>query len=167
MPTIVSPPPVEDSRQEEDYSHAREETSQPLIDPGQYEDEDTPPAAQPRLHHYEEPVLHREPPPPTFVAPPPPAVAPLEPPNESLLSKYAEAQAEIERLRTMLASYAADNNVGLRKRSVRSAEKSAEDEEGPEPGQETRLADNSETGVPPLIVIMIALGVFVTTYLFF
>ncbi|EJU03168.1 PapD-like protein [Dacryopinax primogenitus] len=95
------------------------------------------------------------------VHPPPP----VEAPDSGLLAKYADAQAEIERLRAMLASYTdpALPNVGLRRRGQRSPP----EEEEPRPSEETKFVESQPEGVPPLVVIMIALGVFITTYLFF
>jgi len=93
----------------------------------------------------------------------PPTVS-VDAPDSGLLAKYADAQAEIERLRAMLASYSdpAMPNVGLRRRGHRSNE-----EEDTRPSEDTKFVESQPDGVPPLVVIMIALGVFITTYLFF
>ncbi|KAJ7612419.1 PapD-like protein [Mycena rosella] len=83
--------------------------------------------------------------------------APL-PPVDDYASKYAEAQAEIERLRVLLAT--SQPPTELRRRTRRLSDETAVDvavlEEAP-----------IQEGVPLQIVVIIALGVFITTYLFF
>ncbi|KII86753.1 hypothetical protein PLICRDRAFT_55663 [Plicaturopsis crispa FD-325 SS-3] len=114
------------------------------------------------------------PPPPT----PPPVVAEPapNPVNEELLLKYRAAQSEIERLRSLLAAVPdtstlpAESTVAgteLRRRNRALSDDGstvAETEAG------TYLEDaamQSPEGVPLQVVVIIALGVFITTYLFF
>jgi len=91
---------------------------------------------------------------------PAPAAVPAPiPPADDYATKYAEAQAEIERLRALLAT--SQPPAELRRRTRRlSDEGTAVDvavlEEAP-----------IQEGVPLQVVVIIALGVFITTYLFF
>ncbi|KAJ7459919.1 PapD-like protein [Mycena latifolia] len=91
---------------------------------------------------------------------PPPVVLP--PAADAYAARYAEAQAEIERLRALLAASQPAPPTELRRRT---REQSAED---------VTTADTAalretlyKEGVPLEVVLIIALGVFVTTYLFF
>ncbi|KAJ7505249.1 PapD-like protein [Mycena galericulata] len=89
-----------------------------------------------------------------------PAAPPVSlPPTDDYAAKYAEAQAEIERLRALLAT--SQPPAELRRRTRRlSDDGTAVDvavlEEAP-----------IQEGVPLQVVVIIALGVFITTYLFF
>lgn len=102
----------------------------------------------------DEPVIHSE---------APRSLSPT-PPSDELLIKFQEAQAEIERLRTLLAA-AAPPETELRRRRRDS------ETETIIPGSDvgTFLEDPSfqQDGVPLQVVVIIALGVFITTYLFF
>ncbi|KZT60272.1 VAMP-associated protein [Calocera cornea HHB12733] len=174
---VISAPPHEEPA-DETFNQAREEITQTSIIPPipEPEPEPVPAPAPPVLAApapIPEPVKPVEvraastsrPHEPIHVSAPivPPTVA-REVPDNALLAKYADAQAEIERLRAMLASYSdpALPNVGLRRRGHRSNE-----EEDTRPSEETKFVESVAEGVPPLVVIMIALGVFITTYLFF
>jgi len=114
----------------------------------------------------------------------PPAPAPAPPAiNRELEEKYKEAQAEIQRLRALLAavpdpSSIADNEsvdpstaapTELRRRHATSA--ISEDGRSTYSRSEvgTMVDDHAvhQEGVPLQVVIIIAVGVFVTTYLFF
>ncbi|KAJ6559120.1 VAMP-associated protein [Mycena vulgaris] len=90
-----------------------------------------------------------------------PAVPPAPlPPADAHAAKYVEAQAEIERLRALLAT--SQPFTELRRRTR---------ERSPEVGSAVDAAGLKETiiseGVPLQVVVIIALGVFLTTYLFF
>ncbi|KAJ7761540.1 PapD-like protein [Mycena maculata] len=91
---------------------------------------------------------------------PTPAAIPVPlPPTDDYAAKYAEAQAEIERLRALLAT--SQPPAELRRRT----RKLSDD------GTAVDVAVLEETpiheGVPLQVVVIIALGVFITTYLFF
>lgn len=77
--------------------------------------------------------------------------------------KYQEAQAEIERLRSLLAAAAPPSELRRRTR--------AENDDATSVGSDvgTMIDDQSihQDGVPLQVVVIIALGVFITTYLFF
>ena len=112
-------------------------------------------------------------------APPPPAVVQV---NRDLELKLSDAQAEIQRLRALLAavpdpSSTAPESVApesaapseFRRRYAASSDDGASTYYG---GTEMGTVVDRETvihqdGVPLQVVIIIALGVFITTYLFF
>ena len=86
--------------------------------------------------------------------------------NEELLTKYKEAQAEIERLRHDMASMSIapiSELRGRRNRTISDAGSTADTD------IQTVNEDQHyhPDGVPPQVVVIIALGVFVMTYLFF
>jgi len=105
---------------------------------------------------------------------PPPAVAPFPVTNaESLanteiLAKYKEAQAEIERLRALLAAAPSSSSSELRRRTRALSDDGSTMAET-EVGASTMIEDGPlhQEGVPLQVVVIIALGVFITTYLFF
>ena len=113
------------------------------------------------------------PPPAPAVLPPVPIAAAAEPQAQAsaeLEAKYNEAQAEIQRLRALLAtapdpSSAPTEATGLRRRNR------ALSDDGSTTGTDigTMIDDHvvSPEGVPLQVVLIIALGVFITTYLFF
>ncbi|KAJ7147030.1 PapD-like protein [Mycena crocata] len=91
---------------------------------------------------------------------PTPAALPVPlPPAEDYSTKYAEAQAEIERLRALLATSQPPTELRRRTRKLS------------DDGTAVDVAMLEETpiqeGVPLQVVVIIALGVFITTYLFF
>ncbi|KAI0697869.1 PapD-like protein [Cytidiella melzeri] len=113
---------------------------------------------------------------------PPPAAAPVPvrtiDPNPELLNKLEDAQAEIQRLRNVISSMPAPSTVpstsvvsgtatDLRRRTR------ALSDDGSSVGPETEVSSYVEEGqlqpdgVPLQVVIIVALGVFITTYLFF
>ncbi|KAJ7600728.1 PapD-like protein [Mycena floridula] len=114
------------------------------------------------------------PPPPVsvFVQPPAEPVTPVEqvrslspsPPSDELLIKYQDAQAEIERLRSLLAAAAPPQETRRRTRRLSNEETTA-----PSSDVGTLMMDDQlhQEGVPLQVVVIIALGVFITTYLFF
>ncbi|KAI9464926.1 VAMP-associated protein [Lactarius psammicola] len=113
--------------------------------------------------------------------PPPPAPAPLvasappSEPNPEFLAKYKDAQAEIQRLRSLLAAVPDPSSVAssgtspteLRERHVRKGPRS--DDGTVVDSEVTYVSDASlqAEGVPLQIVVIIASLVFITTYLFF
>lgn len=116
-------------------------------------------------------------------SPPPPAPAPVEvlplaptPAPESeinlkLLAKYDEAQAEIQRLRAILAaapdpSIAPTEVTNLRRRN-RALSDDGSTFAGSDVGTMVSEVSTQPDGVPLQVVLIISLGVFVTTYLFF
>ena len=114
--------------------------------------------------------------------PPPPLPAPVVQINRDLELKLSDAQAEIQRLRVLLAavpdpSSTAPESVApesvapseFRRRYAASSEDGASTYYG---GTEVGTMVDRDTvihqdGVPLQVVIIIALGVFITTYLFF
>jgi len=98
---------------------------------------------------------------------PAPAATSDESFNDELLAKYSAAQAEIERLRATLASMVASPPDELRRRNRTLSDDGAS---VVETDVATVLEDNhyhQQEGVPLQLVVIIALGVFITTYLFF
>ncbi|KAG8880396.1 phosphatidylinositol-binding protein scs2 [Tulasnella sp. 331] len=94
--------------------------------------------------------------------------------EDPIASKYAEAQDEISRLKALVASLATskqNEESGIRRRTKALSDDgsyiadSIADDETVVDGRSSSVA--SESGVPLQVVIIIALGVFVTTYLFF
>ncbi|SJL07605.1 uncharacterized protein ARMOST_10955 [Armillaria ostoyae] len=132
--------------------------------------------------HHEEPPSELAPLPPVsvFVQPAPEPEPPVEhpstlapsPPNDELLIKYKESEAEIERLRGLLAAAAPPPEVSpevpeLRRRTRRLSDDmtiAPDSDVGTMVGEDVAL---QQDGVPLQVVIIIALGVFITTYLFF
>ncbi|KAH9166060.1 VAMP-associated protein [Lactarius sanguifluus] len=113
--------------------------------------------------------------------PPPPAPAPLaaptpsSEPNPEFLSKYKDAQAEIQRLRSLLAavpdpSSVASSGTSPTELRERHRSKGPRSDDGTVVDSEvTYMSDSSlqADGVPLQIVVIIASLVFITTYLFF
>jgi len=113
--------------------------------------------------------------------PPPPAPAPLvapapsSEPNPEFLSKYKDAQAEIQRLRSLLAAVPDPSSIAssgtspteLRERHRSRAPRS--DDGTVVDSEVTYVSDSSlqPEGVPLQVVVIIASLVFITTYLFF
>ncbi|KDQ25588.1 hypothetical protein PLEOSDRAFT_51893 [Pleurotus ostreatus PC15] len=101
---------------------------------------------------------------------PAPAPAPVESPlNIELQIKFEEAQAEIERLRNLLtaASVAAPTEQTEIRHRRRSYSDAGSDSGSTAIGTYIDDGYAPQDGVPLQIVVIIALGVFVTTYLFF
>jgi len=125
------------------------------------------------------------PPPPTPPAAPAPLPIPVPDHNEELFIKLQEAQAEIERLRNLISSMpdpstapttiepsVAPTSEFRRRHHPRSV--LSDDDEVSTLSPETEIGSyvdedilRNPEGVPLQVVIIIALGVFVTTYLFF
>lgn len=110
-------------------------------------------------------------------APPPvPTPAPVTvtvDPNPELVGKLNEAQAEIERLRRLISSMPAPSTVASTSPTELRRRTRPMSDDGSTVGPETEVGSYVEDGVLPAegvplqVVIIIALGVFVTTYLFF
>ncbi|KAF8598456.1 PapD-like protein [Ceratobasidium sp. AG-I] len=88
-----------------------------------------------------------------------------------LNQRYSEAQIEINRLRGLLASIPPAGTTGVRRRKVMSDDGSTVvgddvSEEGTIIETDTMTVEKPE-GVPLQLVLLIAMGVFITTYLFF
>ncbi|KAI0346003.1 VAMP-associated protein [Trametopsis cervina] len=120
---------------------------------------------------------------PSPAAPPPPVAAPavvprIVDPNPELLEKLQDAQLEIKRLRDLISSMpdpstapstsvVSGTTTELRRRTR------ALSDDGSTIGPETDVGSYvdegqiSQEGVPLQVVIIVALGVFITTYLFF
>ncbi|KAK0201911.1 PapD-like protein [Desarmillaria ectypa] len=139
-------------------------------------------AAREEEHHEEPPSEPAPPPPPVsvFVQPAPEPAPPVEhpstlaptPPNDELLIKYKEAEAEIERLRGLLAAAAPPPEVSPDIPELRRRTRRLSDDMTIAPGSDvgTMIGEDvalQQEGVPLQVVIIIALGVFITTYLFF
>lgn len=87
--------------------------------------------------------------------------------NAELMAKYEAAQAEIQRLRATIESMAASPPDELRRRNRALSDDGASIAET---DVVTVIEDghyNHQEGVPLQLVVIIALGVFITTYLFF
>ncbi|KAJ6605661.1 PapD-like protein [Mycena sp. CBHHK59/15] len=91
-----------------------------------------------------------------------PVVLPApSPPMDDYAAKYAEAQAEIERLRALLATSQPPTELRRRTRRL------SEDETVVAADVAVLEEASIQEGVPLQVVVIIALGVFITTYLFF
>ncbi|EPQ54448.1 VAMP-associated protein [Gloeophyllum trabeum ATCC 11539] len=149
-----------------------------------------PPAPEP---HPDDDLYQSEPsaPAPREPSPVPPSPVQTQPvivstpdPNAELLAKYNEAQAEINRLRALLAAMpepsslptttsngdsVAPTELRKRGRALSDATSTMAGSLGPETEIGTLVDENvpPPEGVPLQVVIIIALGVFITTYLFF
>ncbi|KAF5369351.1 hypothetical protein D9758_002761 [Tetrapyrgos nigripes] len=93
-----------------------------------------------------------------------PAPVPMPTPSSTLAEELKEARAEIDRLRSLLAAAAPPQELRHRNRAL--------SDDGTIVGSEvaTTIIDEPpmlQEGVPLQIVVIVALGVFVTTYLFF
>lgn len=80
-----------------------------------------------------------------------------------MFAKYNMAQAEIERLKSQIASLAAQQELRRRTRKLSDADSAAESEVR----TMVEEAHIQPEGVPLQVVVIISLGVFITTYLFF
>ena len=112
--------------------------------------------------------------------PPPPPVpalmvsAPSEP-NSELVGKFNDAQDEIKRLRALLAAVPDPSSVassGTSPTVLRERHRSSrpQSDDGTIVGSETTYVSDAPLqpeGVPLQVVVIIALLVFITTYLFF
>lgn len=172
------PPPIPDFAQADDSLEHQ-------TDAEVHDAPSTPPPAVPaipRQEPAEEPTSSNE---PTTVhvnvhtpvapapAPPPaPTPAPVDP-NPELVVRLNEAQAEIERLRRLISSMPAPSTVASTSPTELRRRTRAVSDDGSSVGPETEVGSYVEEGmlsaegVPLQVVIIIALGVFVTTYLFF
>lgn len=117
------------------------------------------------------PAPEPEPVAPTPAAAPPtshpvsaPAPVPMPTPSSSLSEELKEARAEIDRLRSLLAAAAPPQEVRHRNRAMSDDGTTVVSEAA------TTIIDEPtmlQEGVPLQVVVIVALGVFVTTYLFF
>ncbi|KDR82894.1 hypothetical protein GALMADRAFT_238530 [Galerina marginata CBS 339.88] len=133
------------------------------------------PIPEPPAHLAVEPVVEPIPVPVPALAPshagPVPTPEPIyitreNPVNEELYAKYNMAQTEIDRLKSQIAALSTPAAQELRKRTRRHSD--ADSAAGSD--VQTIVADDGplhQEGVPLQIVVIIALGVFITTYLFF
>ena len=152
-----------------------------------------PPARPPPLHEeplVEEPSREEEEAPVVNVnvhtpqpAPPPDPAVPAPDVNEDRVIKLREAQSEIERLRNLISSMPEPSTLApttvtnatefRRRRPISPSDDGStwdgETEVGTSITGTTTMEDTmmQPDGVPLQVVIIIALGVFVTTYLFF
>ncbi|KAF8957253.1 PapD-like protein [Flammula alnicola] len=105
--------------------------------------------------------LRRE---PTLVPQPAPIIITRENPiNEELYAKFNVAQVEIERLKAQIAALTTAQELRRRTRKLSDADSAA----GSDVQTIVEDAPIQQEGVPLQIVVIIALGVFITTYLFF
>jgi vesicle-associated membrane protein-associated protein A len=164
-------PPLPTTLEEPETIVAREDLHPPTDD--EYERPDNPPASfnVSREESTEEPEhsgvvdadvnVHSLPPPPPLELP---AVEPRY--DSELLAKYNEAQAEIERLRALLAAVPRPPSTELRRRNRPVSDDGSTVGET-EVGTMVEEIPLQQDGVPLQVVVIIALGVFITTYLFF
>jgi len=81
--------------------------------------------------------------------------------NEELYAKFMEAEREIDRLRSTMATMAAaPPQLRQRTRALSDSGSTAETDI-------QTMGSLQQEGVPLQVVVIIALGVFITTYLFF
>ncbi|GJE98502.1 VAMP-associated protein [Phanerochaete sordida] len=169
-------PPIPDFGQE--HSHDGPQTDNEM----HHDARETPPPAVPRRIVEESPV---EPPPPAepvvhVNVHTPPAPAPVQAvpsqhaidPNPELVARLSDAQAEIARLRKLISSMPDPSTVSTQT-SPTELRRRARSDDGSTVVSQTDVSSYVEDavmppeGVPLQVVIIIALGVFVTTYLFF
>ncbi|KAK0504106.1 PapD-like protein [Armillaria luteobubalina] len=120
------------------------------------EHHDEPPLNQPNRHP--EPSMEH----PSTLAPPPP--------NDEIITRYQEAEAEIKRLRGLLAAAAPPPEVPELRRRTRRLSDDMTNAPDSDVGTVTMVGEDmmlQQDGVPLQVVVIIALGVFITTYLFF
>ncbi|KAF8073760.1 PapD-like protein [Lyophyllum atratum] len=161
----------EDSAQEVPLVHVTEASEPSPVSPA-------PPVAPPLasdsdLEYAPEPApepVHVPEPMPVAAPVPVPAPGVTEAPNPELLAKYQAALSEVDRLRSILSTMeeeAAPTETELRRRRPAMSDDGsvAETDVG------TMIDDShyhhQQEGVPLQVVVIIALGVFITTYLFF
>ncbi|TFK52583.1 VAMP-associated protein [Heliocybe sulcata] len=147
------------------------------------------PEPQPQPEEAFQPQPPREPTPtlPSPAQPPHPVLVSTPDQNAELLAKYNEAQAEIQRLRSLLAaapepsalpttlstsngdSMPPPTELRKRHRALSDATSTMAGSLGPETEIGTLVEESvaAPEGVPLQVVVIIALGVFITTYLFF
>lgn len=112
-------------------------------------------------------------PPPVFAALPVVTPAPVVEPqiNAELEAKYNEAQAEIQRLRALLAAAPDPSTVPTEATGLRRRNFALSDDGSTVAGTDVSIMMDEGViqpdGVPLQVVLIIALGVFITTYLFF
>ncbi|KAI0322349.1 PapD-like protein [Amylostereum chailletii] len=115
---------------------------------------------------------HPPTPPAAPLSVPVPVPAPAVDPNPELLGKYKDAQNEITRLRALLAAVPDPSSVassGTGPTELRRRYRGRSDDGTTEVDSDvgTYLSDTQPEGVPLQVVVIIALIVFITTYLFF
>ena len=95
------------------------------------------------------------------VSAPPPIIVRENPVNEELYAKFRDAEREIDRLRSTIATMAAaPPQLRQRTRALSDSGSTAETDL-------QTMGSLQQEGVPLQVVVIIALGVFITTYLFF
>ncbi|GLB38395.1 putative VAMP-associated protein [Lyophyllum shimeji] len=117
-----------------------------------------------------------QPPEPRPIAAPGPTPAPgvSESPNAEILAKYQAALSEIDRLRGILVTMEeappmteASPSEFRRRRPALSDDGSVADTDVATMVDDSHFHGHQQEGVPLQVVVIIALGVFITTYLFF
>lgn len=122
------------------------------------------PAPEPVEEHVYEPTAHIPTLPAASVPLPEPIIITRENPvNEEIFAKYNIAQAEIERLKAQINEIGAQQELRRRTRKLSDAD-SAMGSDFQTVIEEPHIQPE---GVPLQVVVIIALGVFITTYLFF
>jgi hypothetical protein len=88
--------------------------------------------------------------------------------NEELLAKYKEAQAEIDQLRNTIATMSIAPTSEIRsRRSRKHSDAASTADTDVQTVVDDRHHHHQQDGVPLQVVVIVALGVFITTYLFF
>ena len=126
------------------------------------------PATEPIYEPYPEPApTPSQEPAPASAAAEPIYITRENPVNEEMFAKFNMAQAEIERLKAQLAALTlqSQSQGELRRRTRRHSD--TDSAAGSEALTAVEDAHVQPEGVPLQVVVGIALGVFVTTYLFF
>jgi len=187
-----APTPTHDAIERETSAETVEVPQVPtIVEPFDRHTPSPPPPAPAAPVHDPEPEytvvdpIHESEPEPTFapaveeplpVPPPVPAPVPVvaepiyitreNPVNEELYAKYQQAKAEIERLQSQVSTLSQPPPPSeLRRRTRRLSD--ADSAAGSEAMTMIEDAPLQQEGVPLQVVVIIALGVFVTTYLFF
>lgn len=127
-----------------------------------------------REREREEPQHTFESPPRAPLVQPPPPSSTIEtvyvenPLNEELLAKYKEAQAEIDQLRNTIATMSIAPTSEIRsRRSRKHSDAASTADTDVQTVVDDRHHHHQQDGVPLQVVVIVALGVFITTYLFF
>ncbi|EDR13679.1 uncharacterized protein LACBIDRAFT_292494 [Laccaria bicolor S238N-H82] len=181
---VIQPVPLEQPRRSitpppHDYGMAREESQEaPAYDESITQEHEPPHRPETPVHLHETPVIitHELAPAeetpevtvqqepvlmPASVSAPPAIIVRENPVNEELYAKFRDAEREIDRLRSTIATMAAaPPQLRQRTRALSDSGSTAETDI-------QTMGPLQQEGVPLQVVVIIALGVFITTYLFF
>jgi len=124
------------------------------------------PQAPPAVQEQVSEPIHVPMPEPVHAPPPAPVIITKENPvNEELYAKYNMALAEIDQLKTQITTLSTPAAQELRRRTRKLSD--ADSAAGSDVLTMVEDSPLHQEGVPLQVVVIIALGVFITTYLFF